>query len=76
MATSQWLAGLTRTRLAGSKISRIACRAMPSVKSLAYTDTYASVACVRASNPESAASDFGIIAVSTGSMIATVGVSA
>ncbi len=50
-----------------SKIRRIACSARPSVKSLAYTDAYASMAWVRASKP---------LSVSSGSTMATLGVRA
>jgi len=59
-----------------AKINLMAWSASPSVKSFAYTDTNASVACVRASIPESAATNEGIFWVRFGSTIATVGVSA
>lgn len=49
---------------------------MPSVKSFAYTDTYASIEWVRASKPASEASLRGWVRASTGSTMATDGVSA
>lgn len=57
-------------------MSLMAWRHWPSVKSFAYTETYASVAWVSASKPESAVTVGGRFIGSIGSMIATFGVSA
>ena len=57
-----------------SLINDIAFSAQASVIGLATVDTYASIACVSASIPVAAVSDFGIPAISLGSFTAIIGV--